>query len=102
MIKNAKDTKVKKDVDSIMKAYEQNYNSTTSEYKAFSSSWFRNGRPTHPNGGDYLICPSEEEESSIKVCGLLSDDQTIYCKRSSYGSAVNDPSVDGNGVLTCI
>lgn len=89
-IKNAKDTKIKQDIDSIAIAYEQHYNTATSKYPKLQSVWFGNGIPQTPQRDPYDCLVPESGAASFKICANLSDGTaTPYCKRSAFGEAVD-------------
>jgi len=77
----AQDAKKRQDIDAIATAYELNYNSRTRLYPKPSDDAVSGGVLLSP---DYK-CKLEGQSPSFKVCAILSDGVTEYCRSSSRG-----------------
>ncbi len=74
----AQDAKKKQDIDAIATAYELNYNGVTRTYQPLTTE-------DYTGGTDYFCLVPEGGSQAFKICALLSDGITEYCRSSSRG-----------------
>ena len=73
--KNARDARRRADVDSISKALETRYNSSTAKYPGIAATDFSSGViPQDPLGGNYSGVPNTPNVETYKVCADLEAD----------------------------
>jgi Tfp pilus assembly protein PilE len=90
---SAQDIRKRADIDSIVKAYETNYDPVTGLYKPITGSNFASGKiPQNPAGLDYDYY-FNTDNSGFRVCAPLGEN-TNMCSENS-GTCVCNDSVKG-------